>query len=1349
MNDSSQSVPTTIDHLNSNILISPTNSSTFIPPLLNTNNDNIMSDSNHITTSSSTSYLVTKAHVNGIPGHVLLDTGSGLTIISSQHWSIIGAQDVIPTPYTGPDIHGPEGSSIYPVGWVTVNIAIAGIVIQHRAILAKNFTHLILIGNDLMKNIGLVLDIQANKMWLRSKPDSQYDISCDLTSAGRMDVPLLSTQLRTIPPYHMVFIEVKTPSFLSTDIWDASVTGIRRHVIAANSLVRIENQCCIIQIANCSSKPQVIYPDQHLAVADLYEGDIDGATGTLTTETLLTTSTSPSFISSNSINIISHQPQTFTIYSNDFLITSNDNNSTTSRLPKILTDLNFPDTDLTTAQIAALKSLLLKYQDCFSDHLGRTSLIQHQIDTGYSKPIKLRPYRVSPARQHIISNEITKMLNEGIIEPCNSPYAAPVTLQPKKDGSLRFCIDFRQLNAVTIRDVYPIPRIDDTLDQIQNAKYFTSMDLRSGFWQIELDPSSRDKTAFISHAGLFRFRVMPFGLTNAPATFQRLMDLVLGGLKWSCALVYLDDIIVYSSSFTDHLSHLALVLDKIQQSGLTLKIEKCQFCRTHLKYLGHIVSKDGIHPDPAKLTAVREYPVPTTFKAVRTFLGLSSYYRRFINNYSTIAEPLLALTRQSNSKSFSWSEACQQSFDLLRQRLIEAPVISYPNFDKPFILQLDASDVGLSAILAQQLPDDDGKIREHVIGYASRTLNSTERKFSASERECLAIVFGCNYFRPYLEGVRFTAVTDHKALRWLHSTKDLNSRLARWAMQISTYDIQIQHRPGTENGPPDALSRHPIDVNTNHINDDDELLSSVIFTISSNYPCQHSDHHVYATTSDPGYLLLLDYFRSDSLPPASLQIPISLVSTSTSNQPSSSVIANINIADNINLYEQIRNAQWNDPSLLPLLNFLQHQHVPTLNNLQKFYGLARLHRVIDGALYRVFRTRHSPDHQARIQPLSSERVLLVIPTSEVPRVLQLAHDHATAAHLGRRKTLSRLTSRFYWPHMRRDVINYVQACTLCQQYKPTNQKPGGLMKPIIVSEPWHTVGIDITGPFTKTRRSNRFILVVVDYFTKWVELFPLQSVKAKIIAQTFLDEVICRFGFPIRVISDNGVQFLSNIFTQLCELLGINHQRTPLYHPQSNLSERINRTLKPLLALLAHNDAKSWDLKLSQIAFALRTAPSESTAFSPAFLMFGRHPRQPLDLFLPPPSTTDALPTSEELSAYRQRLLTQLLPAYETARELLDLSHQIQSRHYDVNHRPLEFNIGDLVWMTSLPSVAVNKQRGSKLQPKREGPYKIITKFSSITYELEHVISHKRLSPIHIERLTPYYSFTTINCFNR
>ena len=256
------------------------------------------------------------------------------------------------------------------------------------------------------------------------------------------------------------------------------------------------------------------------------------------------------------------------------------------------------------------------------------------------------------------------------------------------------------------------------------------MDLKSSFWQIELDYERRPKTAFVTHGGLYQFTVMPFGLTNAPATFQRLMELVLGGLKWSCSLVYLDDIIVYSPTFSSHLKYLESVLKQIQASGLSLHLSKCQFCKTKLRYLGHVVSQAGIEPDSERIRTVRDYLVPTRLKEIRTFLGITGYYRRFIKNYATIAEPLIALLRNSDTNQFDWNSSCQQAFEYLRRSLTEVPIIAYPQFDKPFIFQLDASDVGLSAILAQKLIDDDGVQREHVIGYASRTLTSSERHCS-------------------------------------------------------------------------------------------------------------------------------------------------------------------------------------------------------------------------------------------------------------------------------------------------------------------------------------------------------------------------------------------------------------------------------------------------------------------------------------------------------------------------------------------------------------------------------------------------------------------------------------------
>ncbi|CAF2807008.1 unnamed protein product [Rotaria sp. Silwood2] len=358
------------------------------------------------------------------------------------------------------------------------------------------------------------------------------------------------------------------------------------------------------------------------------------------------------------------------------------------------------------------------------------------------------------------------MLNEGIIVPSKSPWASPVVLAPKKDGSIRFCIDYRKLNEITIRDAYPISRIDDTLDALQHAHFVSTLDLRSGYWQVEMDASSKALTAFVTHKGLFECTVMPFELTNAPATFQRLMDIVLAGLKWQCCLVYLDDIIVYSSTFEQHLEDLRKVFLALADANLTLKTSKCNFCRREMKFLGHLITPDGIKPDPGLIATIEQFPQPTNIKAVQAFLGLSGYYRRFIQNYAKIAEPLLKLLRSTQPTRFrsplAWNDDCTVAFHALKQRLISSPIMQTPNFSYPFILELDACEYGIGCVLTQEYDN-----KKYVIAYASRTLSSAERKYSAVEREALAIVWATKHFRQYLQGGPVIIRSDCKALEWL------------------------------------------------------------------------------------------------------------------------------------------------------------------------------------------------------------------------------------------------------------------------------------------------------------------------------------------------------------------------------------------------------------------------------------------------------------------------------------------------------------------------------------------------------------------------------------------------------
>ncbi|CAF4826834.1 unnamed protein product, partial [Rotaria magnacalcarata] len=313
------------------------------------------------------------------------------------------------------------------------------------------------------------------------------------------------------------------------------------------------------------------------------------------------------------------------------------------------------------------------------------------------------------------------MLEVGQIAPSRSPWASPIVLSPKKDGSLRFCVDYRKLNASTIRTAYPRPRVDDTLDSLREAKYISTLDLRSGYWQVEIDPDSRDKTAFITHRGLYEFLVTPFGLSNAPATFQRLMDTVLAGIKWQSCLVYIDDIIVFAPTSEQHVHDLSIVFDRLTNAGLTLNASKCDFCRRELKYIGHLITADGIKPDPGLVASVQLFPQTTKIKDIQSFLGLTGCYRKFIKDYAKMAEPLISQLRsQQKSKRplnhIEWSDKCTKAFEELKTALTQVPILQTPNFNEAFILEIDACDYGLGAILIQEYDN-----QQFVIAYASRT----------------------------------------------------------------------------------------------------------------------------------------------------------------------------------------------------------------------------------------------------------------------------------------------------------------------------------------------------------------------------------------------------------------------------------------------------------------------------------------------------------------------------------------------------------------------------------------------------------------------------------------------------
>lgn len=452
-------------------------------------------------------------------------------------------------------------------------------------------------------------------------------------------------------------------------------------------------------------------------------------------------------------------------------------------------------------QDTRLNKVIADFPSCVKEGLGKTDVITHNIDVGNSRPTKQRYYSVSPAVQKKMFDEVDRMIELGVIEESQSPWNSPVTMVSKANGKSRLCLDARQLNSLTVKDAYPTPLINGILSRLNETHYISSIDLKDAFWQVELNEESREKTAFtVPGRPLYHFTRMPFGLCNSGQTMCRLMDKVIPSAMREFIFVYIDDLLIVSENFDTHIERLQLVADSLRKANLTINVEKSKFCMRSIQYLGHIVGGGTIRPNPDRIRAISEFPRPITIRQLRSFLGMAGWYRRYIRNFSDIAAPITDLMK--NSKQFTWTVEADEAFKILKDRLTTAPVLTHPDFTKPFYIQCDASILGVGGVLFQIINGE-----EHPIAYMSKKLNAAQRNYSVTELECLAAILCVREFRCYVEGMAFTVVTDHASLKWLMEKKNLSGRLARWSLELQQFNFKIEHRKGSENIVPDALSR--------------------------------------------------------------------------------------------------------------------------------------------------------------------------------------------------------------------------------------------------------------------------------------------------------------------------------------------------------------------------------------------------------------------------------------------------------------------------------------------------------------------------------------------------------------
>ena len=835
------------------------------------------------------------------------------------------------------------------------------------------------------------------------------------------------------------------------------------------------------------------------------------------------------------------------------------------------------DLDLTgldnipTEQKQSALEVLKKHQQLFSRNaldLGKTDLVKHKIQLTDATPIKDRYRRIPPQMYESVRKHLQEMVDVGAIRASHSPWASAVVLAKKKDGGLRFCLDLRNINSRTVKDAYSLPRIDESLDCLKGSKWFSSLDLKCGYWQVEMEEESKPYTAFtVGPLGFFECERMPFGLVNAPATFQRLMENCLGELHLQSCIIYLDDVIVFSSTFEEHLRRLDAVLSKFASAGLKLKPSKCELFKQAITYLGHVVSKDGVSTCQDKIKAILEWPIPTTVTETRSYLGFVGYYRKFIPKFGLVARPLINLTAGEGAKKGSnpidWTPECQQSFDALKQLCTTSPILAYPDFNKPFKLYVDASGIGLGATLCQS--QEEGPDR--VIAYASRSLTRSEAKYPAHKLEFLALRWAVvGKFHEYLYGSQFTVYTDNNPLTYILTTAKLDATGQRWVAALAPYQFTLRYRSGKTNIDADALSR-------------------IAWT-----PVHHQDD----TEIDPeGVQALLDKPVIQDA-----QMEVWLHKAILEDDPTVTALKEMSEQD----WEKVQDE---DPVIGTFKQLLRKKPVyfPIQDPQKEYEVYVRKKgefKIRKGVLYRKLKTGF---HQPGVMQL-------VLPQKY--RILALHGCHNDVGHPAHRRTLFILQDRFYWPRMSEECKQHITTCPRCLAFKsPQDQAP---MESIECTRPLELVHMDYL-TIEDRRGQNVNILVMTDHFTRFAQAYVTTSQTAKVTAKTIWERFIAYYGFPEAFLSDQGRNFESNLIAELCLLADVKKIRTTPYHPMTNgQCERFNRTLISMIGTLKPREKSNWKEYVKPLVFAYNATRHETTGFSPYYLMFGRNPRLPIDV---------------------------------------------------------------------------------------------------------------------------------------